>query len=105
MTDVLGKLHGIPLVNKFMIIDPEITAERDSSGALTRYCVDADTEHAMQRIRLFAMVVGGPTVIYAGWKADVPWWQKIGIMSMGAACSIHHFYAWKEVKEAEIKSK
>ena len=75
--------------------------ERDASGNILRYSLDADTEKYMQRQRMFAMVVGGPTVMYAGWKMNAPWWQRLGVIGLGAACTVNHFYSWQTVREAE----
>jgi len=98
---MLDKISEIPVLNLMIPSNPVLTVERDQMGKPIRYSLDADTEKYMQRQRIFAMVVGGPTVVYAGWKADVPWWQKFGIMSLGVACTVHHFYSWKTVKNAE----
>ena len=98
---MLEKIKEVPVLGVIIPDSDAVTVERDQSGKPIRYSVDAQTEKYMQRTRLFAMVVGGPTVMYAGWKADVPWWQKIGIISMGAACSIHHYAAWSAVRAAE----
>ena len=94
-------LQEIPVLNLMIPKDPQLVVERDSSGAPIRYSLDADSEKYLQRQRLFAMVIGGPVVVYAGWKADVPWWQKTGIMALGVACTMSHFYAYKTVREAE----
>ena len=98
---MIEKLNSVPGLNLFIPNDPQLTVERDASGNILRYSLDADTEKYLQRQRMFAMIVGGPTVIYAGFKADVPWWQKIGIMSLGVACTVHHFYAYQTVRAAE----
>ena len=98
---MLEKISQVPVLNLMIPSNPILTVERGPDGKPIRYSLDADTEKYMQRQRLFAMVVGGPTVVYAGWKADVPWWQKAGIIGLGAICTVHHYACWKAVKDAE----
>ena len=98
---MIDKLKQVPVLSMMIPSNPVLTVERDATGKPLRYSLDADTEKYMQRQRMFAMVVGGPTVMYAGWKMDAPWWQRIGVVSLGAACTVHHYYAWKTVREAE----
>jgi hypothetical protein len=98
---MIDKLKEIPGINFIIPTDPQLVVERDASGNPIRYSLDANTEKYMQRQRLFAMVIGGPTVVYAGFKADVPWWQKTGIMALGVACTMSHYYAYQTVREAE----
>jgi hypothetical protein len=98
---MIDKLAEAPVIGYLIPKDPILTVERDESGKPLRYSLDADSENVLQRQRMFAMVVGGPAVVYAGWKMDAPWWQRIGVMGLGIACTTHHFYSWKVVSEAK----
>ena len=98
---MIEKLKTVPVLNLMIPSNPILTVERDQTGKAVRYCLDADTEKYLQRQRMFAMVIGGPAVMYAGWKMDAPWWQRLGVFTLGASCTIHHYYSWKTVSEAE----
>lgn len=77
--------------------DPKITTKRASNGVLTEVCVDADTERVMQRQRVFAMM-GSPLLVYAAVRMKGPLWLKAMIASMGAACFVAHYTAFKAVR-------
>ena len=98
---MIEQLNSVPVLNLFIPDDPQLVVERDPQGKILRYSLDADTEKYLQRQRMFAMVVGGPTVVYAGFKMNAPWWQRIPVMGLGVACTLHHFYAWQTVRAAE----
>lgn len=94
------KIARLPVLSKFLPVDAVMTVDRDAAGKPIRYTVDAKTESTLQWQRAFAMTVGGPTVVYAGWKADVGIPMKIFIMSLGVACSMSHFHQFKTVYKA-----
>ena len=73
-----------------------ITTEHAKNGVLTAVCVDADTERVMQRQRLIA-IVGSPLVVYAGVTMKAPLWIRLTVASMGAACFMTHFSAYRTV--------
>lgn len=98
---MIEQLNSVPVLNLFIPNDPQLTVERGPDGEILRYSLDADTEKYLQRQRLFAMSIGGPTVVYAGFKMNAPWWQKIGVMTLGVACTTYHFYAWQTVRDAK----
>ena len=98
---MLEKMNDIPVLNFFIPNDPQLTVERGANGEILRYSLDANTEKYLQRQRMFAMVVGGPAVVYAGWKMNAPWWQRIPVMGLGIACSAHHYFAWQTVRNAK----
>ena len=95
-----AKVAQLPVLGRFLPLNPIITVDKDAQGKPIRYCIDAESERDMQWQRAFAMSVGGPTVLYAGWKADVGIPMKIFIMSLGVACSMSHFHQFKMVYKA-----
>ena len=94
-------LTKVPVLNLFIPANPVMTVDRDADGKPIRYSLDAASEDVLQRQRLFAMLVGGPVVVYAGYKADVNIFAKAGIMALGVACTVSHFYAYNVVRKAK----
>ena len=78
---------------------PTITVDKSDNGVITRVCVDADTERALQRQRVIAMV-GSPLLVYAALKLKdrVSNPLRITLGVMGLACFYTHFTAYRLVK-------
>lgn len=93
-------LSLIPLSNKLIPQNPQVTVERDADGKPTKVEVDIETERVLQNQRLFAAYIGGPLVIYAGHKMDAGTMTKAIVMGLGAACIYSHLTAYAAVKEA-----
>ena len=91
-------LAQIPGLNKFLPRDVQV--HRSPDGQF--YCVNAEAEVKMQAQRLFAAVVGGPAVIYAGLQVSNPIIRTF-IMGMGVACSLSHYMQYQAVKDAPVR--
>ena len=94
-------LGNIAIVGSVIPSDPEITIDRAPNGTPIRYCIDAQTENKLQRQRLVTGLVGGPLVIWAGWRCKSNIFMRGLIMGSGALAMITSFSAYYAVAKAE----
>jgi hypothetical protein len=78
-----------------------IPVVRRSEGDRTLLCADVETEKRLQRIRMVAWAIGGPSLIFLAAKtpARMPA-VRLFLLSSGVACTAYHFAVWRTVDKA-----
>lgn len=77
--------------------DPQLTMEQDPP----RLCLNIESEQALQNQRKFAAFIGGPSVLYAGYKINKSEGGlfSLFVMGLGVACSAWHYTAYQKVAD------
>lgn len=77
--------------SKMVPTDPQLTVEDNPP----RLCLDLESEKKLQNQRIFASLIGGPSVALAGYKLKGVFGTFV--MGLGLACTAWHYNAYKKV--------
>jgi len=79
--------------SKMVPTDPQLTVEDNPP----RLCLDLESEKKLQNQRIFASLIGGPSVALAGYKLKGVFGTFV--MGLGLACTAWHYNAYKKVSD------
>ncbi|MAG25263.1 hypothetical protein CMI47_06755 [Candidatus Pacearchaeota archaeon] len=97
----LEKLHQLPVLGGMLPDEPIVSIERSAQGKPIRYCIDNESEQAMQRQRLFTMVIGGPAVLYAASRMDDVLYKRAFVALLGLGAIYSSYFSYRLVGNAD----
>ena len=78
-----------------------IPVVKRTEGNRTLLCADVETEKRLQKIRMTAWAIGGPSLVFLAAKtpARMPA-VRLFLLTSGVACMAYHFAVWRTVDKA-----
>lgn len=98
---MIERIKELPVLGMIAPKNPMVMQVRDASGNPTRITIDMKTHQFLQKQRLAYAFVGGPVIMYAGWKTQLPWYGKAGVIGLGALYSLQNLIEWSDFKNLE----